>query len=159
MMPETPFYQALLAGAAFCVVLAVAGGLLTKLTPWYDALRKPSWKPPDWAFGPIWTLVFICLTLAIAYAWEAASAGQRVTMLWALGINGALNIAWSGIFFVMKNPPLAFAELVVFWLSIAALVLVFGNMSRTAGLLLLPYILWVTAAGVLNLQIVRLNRA
>jgi translocator protein len=159
VIPETPFYQALLAGAAFCIVLAVAGGLLTKLTPWYDALRKPSWKPPDWAFGPIWTLVFVCLTLAIAYAWEAASADQRMAMLWALGVNGILNIVWSGIFFVMKNPSLAFAELVVFWISIAVLMFVLGNISRTAGFLLLPYICWVTAAGVLNFQIVRLNRA
>jgi translocator protein len=158
MIPQAPFYQALLAGAVFCFVLAVAGGLLTKLTPWYDALRKPFWKPPDWAFGPIWTLVFICLTLAIAYAWESASANQRVTMLWALGINGVLNIMWSGIFFVMKNPTLAFAELVLFWISIAVLIFILGSSSRTAGFLLLPYVLWVTTAGFLNFQIVRLNR-
>jgi tryptophan-rich sensory protein len=159
MMPATPFYQAMLAGAAFCTVMAVSGGLLTQLTPWYDALRKPSWKPPDWAFGPIWTCVFICLTLAIAYAWDAASTNQRIAMLWALGINGVLNVIWSGIFFVLKNPALAFAELLVFWISIAVLVIIMGSISRTAGVLLLPYILWVSAAGVLNFQIVRLNRA
>lgn len=153
------FNAALIGGAIFCVVLAVAGGVLTKLTPWYDALRKPGWKPPDWAFGPIWTTVFSLLVFAIAYAWDAADATQRTAMLWVLGINGALNIAWSGIFFVMKNPPLAMAELVVFWLSIAALIYVLGGISWTSGFLLLPYIMWVTAAGVLNFQIVRLNRA
>jgi translocator protein len=158
-MPDTPFLQALLAGAIFCIVLAVAGGLLTHLSPWYHALRQPAWKPPDWAFGPIWTVVFICLTLAIAYAWDAGTETQRTQMLWALGINGALNVLWSGVFFVMKNPALAFAELVVFWVSIAALLYVMGGSSRTAGFLLLPYICWVTAAGVLNFQIVRLNPA
>jgi translocator protein len=158
-MLNTPFSQAMLAGAMFCVVLAVAGGLLTRLTPWYFALRQPAWKPPDWAFGPIWTVVFICLTIAIAYAWDAASAVQRTQMLWALGINGILNIAWSAIFFVAKNPRLAFMELILFWISIAVLIYVLSGPSRLAALLVLPYITWVTAAGVLNFQIVRLNYA
>jgi translocator protein len=158
MIPETAFGQALLAGIVFCVGLAIAGGLLTKLTPWYHSLRQPSWKPPDWAFGPIWTLVFICLSISIAYAWDAATPGQRSAMFIALAVNGLLNIAWSAIFFVMQKPALALAELVVFWLSIVALIYIFDASSRTAAFLLAPYILWVTTAGVLNFQIVRLNR-
>lgn len=158
MIPESPFSAGLAGGAVFCVVLAVAGGLLTRLSPWYHALRKPPWKPPDWSFGPIWTTVFICLTLAIAYAWEAASGPQRTFLLAALAINGVLNIAWSGIFFVMRNPSLAFAELVLFWVSILGVIIVMGGISRTSVLLTLPYITWVSLAGVLNYQIVRLNR-
>jgi translocator protein len=158
MMPTTPFYQGLMGGILLCVVMGVAGGMLTKMSPWYYALRQPGWKPPDWAFGPIWTVVFICLSLAIAYAWDAADTTQRTLMLAALAINAVLNIAWSGIFFVMKNPSLAFAELILFWLSIAALIWIFGGVSRTAALLLLPYILWVTTAGVLNYSIIGLNR-
>jgi translocator protein len=158
MMPTTPFYQGLFGGILLCVVMGVAGGLLTKLSPWYFALRQPSWKPPDWAFGPIWTVVFICLSLATAYAWEAADATQRSLMLAALAINAVLNIAWSGIFFVMKNPSLAFAELILFWLSIVALIWIFDGVSRTSALLLLPYICWVTTAGVLNYSIIGLNR-
>lgn len=158
MMPQTLFMQALLAGAIFCVVLAVAGGLLTRLTPWYYALRKPGWKPPDWAFGPIWTIVFVCLTFAIAYAWDVVGESQRGLLLGALAVNGVLNMAWSAFFFVMRNPKLAMAELLVFWLSIVVLIVVMGRVSGTAGLLLIPYICWVTAAGVLNYNIVRLNR-
>lgn len=159
MMPESSFAQALLAGAMFCVGLALAGGLLTQLTPWYRDLRQPSWKPPDWAFGPVWTIVFICLSLAIAYAWEAASSMQRVAMYWTLAINGVLNMAWSAIFFIMRNPMLALVELVVFWISIVALIYVLGSAYRVSAVLLLPYICWVTVAGVLNFKIVRLNKA
>jgi translocator protein len=157
MMPTTPFYQALLGGVLFCIVLGIAGGMLTKLSPWYFALKQPAWKPPDWAFGPIWTTVFICLTFAIAYAWDASDADQRRTILWVVAINGILNILWSGIFFVMQKPALAFVELIFFWLSIVALIYVLGGASRTSALLLLPYICWVTTAGVLNFQIVRMN--
>jgi translocator protein len=145
-------------GGIFCLVLAVAGGLLTRLSQWYFELRKPRWKPPDWSFGPIWFFVFVFLTLAIAYAWDAASGAQRTAMVATLAVNGVLNIAWSGIFFMMQNPRMAFIELIFFWLSILALVYVLGGISATAGLLLLPYLAWVSAAGLLNFQILRLNR-
>ncbi|MFT3670527.1 TspO/MBR family protein [Aestuariivirga sp.] len=158
MIPQDPFYAGLLGGALFCVVLAIAGGVLTRIGDWYHALRKPAWKPPDWAFGPIWTIVFFCLTFAIAHSWAAASLTQRPLLLVALAANGLLNIAWSGIFFMMRNPPLAFIELVIFWVSIVTVILVMSGISRTAVLLTLPYLAWVTTAGVLNYQIVRLNR-
>jgi translocator protein len=158
MMPTNPFYIALIAGTAFCIVLAVAGGLLTQLSPWYYSLKQPKWKPPDWAFGPVWTSIFVCLTIAIAYAWDAANQEQRSMILWSLGVNGVLNIAWSALFFTLKKPALAFMELIFFWFSILAVIFVFGGASRFAGYLVLPYIIWVTTAGVLNFQIVRLNR-
>jgi translocator protein len=159
MMPTDPFYQGLLGGAIFCVVLGVAGGMLTRLTPWYYALKQPGWKPPDWSIGPIWTLIFGFLTFAIAYAWQAANADQRMAMLAALAINGILNMAWSGIFFVMQKPWLAFLEVIVFWLSIVALIWVMGSISALAGWLLVPYLLWVTIASALNYHITRLNPA
>ncbi len=158
MIPTTPFYQALLGGILFCVVLAVAGGVLTKLSPWYYALKQPSWKPPDWAFGPVWTTIFVCFSFAIAFAWEAGSSVERVFMVWAIGLNGVLNMAWSAIFFTFQKPTLALFELVLFWLSIVLLIYILGSVSRYSLILLLPYILWVTTAGVLNYNIVRLNR-
>jgi translocator protein len=157
VIPESAFYQGLFGGVLFCIVLGVAGGLLTRMSPWYYGLRQPGWKPPDWSFGPIWTIVFAFICFAIAYAWDAANAGQRSLLLTALAINGILNIAWSGVFFMMKNAKLAFAELVVFWLSIVFLILVAGSITTPAGLLMLPYLVWVTTAGVLNFQIVKLN--
>jgi translocator protein len=159
MIPQSPFYAALLGGAVFCIVLGVGGGLLTQIGPWYQSLAKPAWKPPDWAFGPIWTVVFAFICFAIAYAWDAADTSQRTAMLWALAVNGILNIAWSGIFFTLKSPGLAMIELALFWVSIVVLIYILGGASRTAGLLLLPYLFWVTTAGVLNYQIVKMNPA
>ncbi len=157
MIPTTPFYQALLSGVIFCFVLAIAGGVLTKLSPWYYSLRQPAWKPPDWAFGPVWTTIFICLSFAIAYAWEAGDPAQRQHIIWAVAINGVFNMAWSAIFFTFQKPKLAMLELILFWLSIVALIYVLGNVSKTSFYLLIPYILWVTTAGALNYKIVRLN--
>lgn len=157
MIPTTPFYQALLGGILFCTVLGVAGGLLTKLSPWYYGLRQPAWKPPDWAFGPVWTSIFICLSFAIAYAWDAGTSSQRLMIVVALGVNGVLNVSWSALFFTLHKPALAFYELIFFWLSIVGLIYVLGGVSKTSLLLLLPYIVWVTIAGVLNFSIVRLN--
>ena len=158
MIPTTPFYQALLAGVLFCSVLAIAGGVLTKLSPWYYALKQPSWKPPDWAFGPVWTSIFICFSFAIAYAWDTGDQAQRTNIIWAVVANGILNIGWSALFFKLQKPTLALIELVLFWFSIVVLIYVLGSVSRTSLFLLLPYIIWVTTAGVLNYQIVRLNR-
>ncbi len=158
-MPDDPFYQALLWGGIGCVIVAIAGGVLTRMSDWYYNLRKPSWKPPDWAFGPIWTTVFTCIAFAIAYAWAAASGSHRSLIIVALVVNGILNIGWSPIFFLLKRPDLAMIELLLFWLSIVALIVVLGSASSTAALLLLPYIAWVTTAGFLNYRIITLNRA
>lgn len=157
MIPTTAFYQALLGGVLFCTVLGIAGGLLTKLSPWYYALRQPSWKPPDWAFGPVWTSIFICLSFAIAYAWDAGNSAQRAYIVGAIVANGVLNATWSAIFFTFQKPTLALLELLIFWFSILVLIYVLGSVSRISLYLLLPYITWVTIAGVLNYQIVRLN--
>jgi translocator protein len=156
-MFDSAFTQGLIGGAVFCIIMGIAGGLLTQLSPWYYDLVQPKWKPPDWSFGPVWTLVFAFICFAIAYAWDAADASQRTLFLIALAINGILNIAWSGVFFVMKNPKLAFIELVLFWLSIVFLIWVAASISQTAALLFIPYILWVTIAGALNFHVMKLN--
>jgi translocator protein len=158
-MPESAFTQGLLGGAVFCIIMGIAGGMLTRLSPWYYDLVQPKWKPPDWSFGPVWTLVFGFICFAIAYAWDAADANQRILFLIALAINGILNIAWSGVFFVMKNPKLAFIELVLFWISIVFLIWVASSISQTAALLFVPYIIWVTIAGALNFHVMKLNPA
>jgi len=155
----SPFLTALAVSAGVAIVVAVAGGLLTELSPWYDRLKKPSWKPPDWAFGPIWTVILILAVISAALAWDAApDSATRGWILIVLIINSILNIAWSGVFFKMKRPDWALAEVLLLWLSIVALIVVLGQASRLAGLLMVPYLAWVSTAAFLNYRIVQLNR-
>ena len=149
-----------LGGSALAaVIVAVAGGVLTETGQWYASLKKPSWKPPDWAFGPVWTVILILAAISAALAWEAGEgAGARSAILAVLIINSILNIAWSGIFFKMRRPDWALGEVALLWASVLSLILVLGSASTWAGLLLLPYLLWVSTASFLNLRIVQMNR-
>lgn len=141
------------------IIVAVAGGVLTVIGPWYDSLRKPSWKPPDWAFGPIWSAIIIMAVISAALAWDAAgSASAKAAVLTVLVVNSILNIAWSGIFFKLRRPDWALVEVLMLWLSIVALILVLGSHSTTAGLLMVPYLVWVSIAAFLNYRIVQMNK-
>ena len=152
------FLWALGGSALVAVIVAVAGGVLTETGPWYAQLKKPSWKPPDWAFGPVWTTIFVLAVIATALAWQAsAGTGARPLIFWALAINAIVNIAWSGIFFKMRRPDWALREVVLLWCSVLSLVIVLGASSTWAGILLLPYLLWVSIASFLNLRIVQMN--
>lgn len=152
------FYWALGGATIGAIVVAIAGGILTVTGEWYHRLNFPGWKPPDWAFGPIWTAILIMAVVATAYAWDAApDSGTRHIILMALIINAGLNIFWNALFFAMKRPDLALAEVVLLWLSILALVLLFAQVSTRAAILMVPYLIWVGIASALNLAIVRLN--
>ena len=144
--------------AAAAILVAVAGGVATTTDAWYRALRVPAWKPPDWAFGPVWTVIFVLTTAAGVLAWTGdPDPGARGVLLAAYAVNGVLNIAWSVLFFRFRRPDWALAEVAALWLSIAVLVAVTGRVSATAGLMNLPYLAWVSVAACLNLRIVRLN--
>ncbi|MFK7964365.1 MAG: TspO/MBR family protein [Burkholderiaceae bacterium] len=140
------------------VIVAGIGIVLTDIGDWYDSLKKPDWKPADKWFGPIWTTIFVLASIAIALAWSQADESQQRLILVAAVANGVLNVFWNVLFFKWRRPDLAFIELVVFWFSIVALMLAVGQASITASLLLLPYLIWVTAAGALNRAIITLNR-
>jgi tryptophan-rich sensory protein len=144
---------------AFLVVFAVAGigGAATDIGPWYFNLIKPAWQPPDWAFGPIWTLIYITTGIASVRAWRLGDELQRSNFLLALLINCVLNVLWSVLFFKMQRPDVALIEVVVFWLSIVQLILLPLRYSPRSSLLMLPYLAWVSVAAYLNLTIVRLN--
>lgn len=144
---------------AFLVVFAVAGigGAATDIGPWYFNLIKPAWQPPDWAFGPIWTLIYITTGIASVRAWRLGDELQRSNFLLALLINCVLNVLWSVLFFKMQRPDVALIEVVAFWLSIVPLILLPLRYSPRSSLLMLPYLAWVSVAAYLNLTIVRLN--
>lgn len=146
------------AGAA--VMVAVVGATMTTLDPWYEALVKPRWAPPDGAYGIVWTLIFAITALGAVTGWRAMpSAREGDTLIGLFALNGFLNILWSLIFFRLHRPDWAVAEVMLLWLSVGALILYSWRRSMLAAALLTPYLLWVTFAGYLNLQIVHLNPA
>lgn len=144
---------------AFLLAIAVGGigGAVTEIGPWYYGLIKPSWQPPDWAFGPVWTLIYITTGIAGVRAWRLGDTRQRRLFLITLLINCALNVLWSLLFFKIQRPDLALIEVGALWLSIVPLILLPLRYSPRSSLLMLPYLAWVSVAAYLNLTIVRLN--
>lgn len=148
----------LLVAAGLAVLVASLGGALTDIGPWYQALVKPAFQPPDWAFGPAWTLIFALCAIAGADAWRRApDAAARTRVLGLFALNAALNVGWSLLFFRLRRPDLALYEVSLLWLSILALILVLGRFAPRVRWLLAPYLAWVTFATAVNAGVVRLN--
>lgn len=144
--------------AAGVVAVAGLGGLVTELGPWYRALKQPSWQPPDWAFGPAWSVIYLLSATAAVRVWlRAHSSRERAQWLAALAANGAINVFWSWLFFKARRPDWALAEVVLLWLSIVLLIVLARRHDVVAALLLAPYLLWVAFAASLNFAVVRLN--
>lgn len=146
---------AVVAGAL--VVVGAVGGKATDIGPWYRGLKKPSWNPPDWVFPVVWTTIYLFIIYAVGSVWNAADVAQKTTVLWVVTINFVLNLIWSVLFFTLRNPKLALYEVALLWVSIAAMIVVFMQIKALSALALLPYLIWVSIAAVLNLSIVRLN--
>jgi len=148
----------IVAAAAWGIIVAGLGAFLTELSPWYYALRKPSWQPPDWLFGPAWSLILTMASLSAFLAWRSApDRGSRLLVVALFLLNGVANLAWSPLFFKYRRPDWALWEVPLLWLSILAPIVLLLPLSRTASLLMVPYLAWVSFAAVLNLAIVRLN--
>ena len=148
----------IIVAALWGIAVAGIGAWLTDLSPWYYALRKPSWQPPDWLFGPAWSVILALASLSAFLAWRNAVAdSERVIIAVLFAINGILNILWSPLFFKFRRPRWALMEVPFLWLSILVPIVVLAQISLLSSLLLIPYLLWVSFAAVLNFAIVRLN--
>ncbi len=137
------------------------GSLFTRhsLGPWYDGLRKPGWTPSGWIIGLIWSVLYTLMGIAAFLTWRKGDEKLEVRMsLGAYVIQLNLNILWSALFFGLRSPGWALAEIVVLWLSIAEWLRTTARVDRTAAALIAPYLAWVTFAGVLNARIWLLNR-
>ena len=144
--------------AAWGIAVAGCGAWLTDISSWYHAIRKPSWQPPDWLFGPAWTLILGLASYSAYLALrDAETPAGRTQIAGLFIINGLLNILWSPLFFRLRRPDLALLEVPLLWLSILSLIVELASISTTASLLLVPYLAWVSFAAFLNLTIVRLN--
>lgn len=138
----------------------VIGAVFTSssVRTWYVDLSKPSFTPPGWIFGPVWTTLYTLMGIAAWLVWRAGL--PRLAARLALGLfvgQFALNAFWSLIFFGLRQPLYAFVEIIFLWAAIVATTVLFFRISTLAGLLMIPYILWVSFAAVLNLAIARLN--
>lgn len=142
----------------FAGIVALMGATITDVGPWYHSLRLPHWAPPDAAYGVAWTAIYACTALGGVTGWLAApTRREREWLVGMLAFNGFLNILWSLLFFRLHRPDWALIEVLALWLSVAALVVIIWRRSITGAVLLLPYLLWVTFAGYLNMTVVRLN--
>ena len=138
-------------------MVAAASGALFRPGDWYEALAKPRWRPPNWLFGPAWSVLYSMNAVAGWLVWRDHDWETARGALAVYGVSLILNAGWSGVFFGLRRPGLALVELVGLWLSIAAMIAAFLPLHEGAALLLLPYLCWVTFAGVLNHAIWRLN--
>ena len=142
-------------GACF---VAASTGAIFKPGPWYEALAKPSWRPPNWLFPPAWAVLYVLMAIAAWMVWRKAGFAGAALPLGLWGLQLALNAAWSWIFFGLKRMDLAFAELSLLWLAILATILAFATIDTQAAWLMAPYLAWVSFAGLLNFTMWRLNR-
>lgn len=136
---------------------AAASGAMFMPGEWYAALNKPAWNPPGWIFGPVWTALYVMMAVAAWLVWRRGGfAAQRRPLGWFLA-QLVLNALWTPLFFGLRQPGWAFAEILLLWLAILATLLAFRSVSRAAAWLLVPYLAWVSFAAVLNGTIWRLN--
>ncbi len=124
---------------------------------WYPTLRKPAWNPPNWIFGPVWTVLYLMMATAGWLVWldrDVSSVGFALALF---AMQLALNVSWTAIFFGLRNPGAAFIEIVALWIAIAATISQFAQVRTGAAWLLAPYAAWVSFAAALNFEIWRLN--
>ena len=139
---------------AACVGAGLTGGMFPP-GPWYRSLNKPSWTPPDWLFPVAWTALYVCMALAGARAAQADNNGLAMT-LWAVQI--AFNGLWTPVFFGLRNIRMGMAIIVALWLTVFCAMLALWQVDAIAGMLFIPYLVWVTIAGALNAAVWNLNR-
>jgi tryptophan-rich sensory protein len=159
MAGASPRWRPLLAAALAAAAVAAVGALMTSLGPWYYQLVLPAWKPPDWLFGPAWTLIFGLTALSAYLSWTHAGRDRatQARLLALFIMNGLLNIAWSALFFRLHRPDWALLEVALLWLSILGLIVLSARKSALAAWLLVPYLAWVSFAAALNASVVHLN--
>ena len=149
-------YSALIGWIALTFSAALTG-VFVDTGGWYESITKPAWNPPSWLFGPVWTTLYIMMAVAAWLVWQRGGWKQQRKALTLYLVQWALNALWTPLFFVLQRPGLAFAEILVLLTAILATIAAFWRVKRTAAILLVPYVLWVSFAAVLNFTIWRLN--
>jgi len=142
-----------------CQLAGIIGSVFTMpaIGSWYAGLKKPSFNPPNWLFGPVWGLLYLLMGISLYLVWSKKELAGAKTALIFFAIQLLLNTLWSIIFFGLRLPLAAFLEILVLWLFILLTILKFFPLSKVAAYLLIPYLFWVSFASLLNFYIARLN--
>jgi len=148
---------------AIAIPLIVAGTsgffTVTGVESWYQTIQKPSWNPPNWIFGPVWTTLYVMMGIALFLVWkEDTSTELKKIAIGLFSVQLILNFFWSFIFFGQQQPGWALIEIVALWIFILLTIFAFAQVNKTAAWLLVPYISWVSFATILNYTIWQLNR-
>ncbi len=143
-------HSPLIYAIAWAVVLLVVGGLMTPIDTWYERLRKPSWQPPGWAFGPAWTAILGLAAWSAVRGWNAGTPAQHIDILIIYGVNALFHLLWSPLFFRLRRPDWALVEVPFLWASVLALMVGLWHTDTSAAMLIAPYLVWVSFAAFLN---------
>jgi len=145
---------------AIPLVIGFLGSIFTSTSvdTWYPFLKKPAFNPPNWIFGPVWTLLFILMGISFYLVWRHRFGGKPLLCVAIFAVQLLFNFLWSILFFGLKNPLWAFVDLCILWILIWVNLIVFYRITKLSGYLFLPYLLWVSFAGVLNYSIYVLNK-
>ena len=155
MKPRSTFQQALaLLGFIVLTFLAPAAGAFSPPGAWYQSIEKPSWNPPSWIFGPVWTLLYLGMAVAAWLVWKRGGQGHALRLY---VVQLALNAAWTPIFFGAHQIVWALLEIVLLWGAVLITLVNFRRVSPAAGWLFVPYLAWVSFATFLNFTLWRLN--
>jgi benzodiazapine receptor len=143
-----------------CELAGIIGSFFTmkSVDGWYRKIKKPSFNPPSWIFGPVWTLLYLMMGISLYFIWISAGSFNIVPAIFVFAIQLFLNLIWSLLFFKLHSPKWAFVDIVLMFIAILTTIIVFYPISKIAAYLLVPYILWVIFASLLNFKIWELNR-
>jgi tryptophan-rich sensory protein len=149
----------LVVSIVMCQTAGIVGSLFTvkNIPAWYAALNKPSFNPPNWIFGPVWIFLYILMGISFYLIWINSGTGNFGLLLSLFIFQLVLNSFWTIIFFGLKSPLFAFCEIAVLWVAILFCIILFFQVSKISSFLLIPYLLWVTFAAILNFAIWKLN--
>jgi benzodiazapine receptor len=153
-------FQKSFLGALGALVLTFGAAYVGSRFPvdeWYSSLTKPPWNPPNWLFGPVWSVLYLLMAVSAWLVWRKEGVSGAILPLSVFLVQLMLNAAWSWLFFGLNEPVLAFIEILGLWLAILVNIILFWRISSISGILLLPYLAWVTFAAFLNYTLWRLN--
>jgi benzodiazapine receptor len=151
--------QSTLGAVGWLVLCFAAAGIGSRFMPgqWYEGLTKPVWNPPSWLFGPVWTVLYVTMAIAAWLVWKRYGFSGAAFPLALFIVQLVLNAVWSWLFFGLHRPDLAFFEIILLWIAILATMVLFRRLVPQAGILLVPYLAWVSFAAVLNFTLWQLN--